>query len=196
MSNLMFDTEKRLAPALRAGDLEGCERAAGDVLRSLPESPFHLVLALPIANDPSDAARHFDRFFEYEAKRITIKAAYTEMNGFAINPDRWYCSLFAYEEDGGHSDYDWLADWQSEDFEDFEIDGLEPLQKVYASEAFGNEKHQDACGLCDLLVVIKFQRFMEQAAARMRRLEFPLYATAHDWEFIAAFQPSRTQRAN
>ncbi|NET33843.1 MAG: hypothetical protein F6K19_17790 [Cyanothece sp. SIO1E1] len=50
------------------------------------------------------------------------------MNGFDINPDRWYCDLFTYDTDGGIDDFDWLSDWQSEYYQDYTITGLEDLQ--------------------------------------------------------------------
>ena len=183
-------TMKRVLPDLRRGDLAAVERGIAEQLRTLPRSPFHLVLDLNITNEPGDAARHFDRFFERAARRFAIAAAYTEMNGFEINPDRWYCDLFAYDKDGGHDDYDWLSDWQSERFGEYEINGLEELQAVYDSDAFGNDAYCDAEEECGLLVVAKFQRFVSEAAGMMRKLQFPLYVTAHGREFIAELRPS------
>lgn len=121
-----------------------------------------------------------------------VMAVYTEMNGFDINPDRWYCDLFAYESDGGTDDFDWISDWQSELFEDYTITGLERLQAVYASKAFHNPANEDARYLSSLLVVTKFQRFMQVAAARMTDLRVPLYVTAHDFDYIARVTPGKT----
>lgn len=113
-----------------------------------------------------------------------MAAAYTEMNGFCINPDLWFCDLFAYHQYGGHDDYDWLADWQSEESGSFVIEGLEPLQAVYASDAFRDKRFADASMLTDLLVVIKFQDLIRRASRHMQELRFPLLATAHDYDFI------------
>ena len=109
--NLFFQTMERLAPQLRAGDLAGCEAAswAGHASRRTP--PLHIAADLAIANDPAEAARRFDDFYRAESGRIPIRAVYTEMNGFDINPDRWYCDLCAYTADGGLDDFDWLSDW-------------------------------------------------------------------------------------
>lgn len=190
MPNLFFATMERLTPALRRGDLEACEQEVAKEIRVLPATPFHIVLDLSISNDPADAAVHFDRFFREESARIPIAAAYTEMNGFDINPDRWYCDLFAYTADGGHDDYDWISDWQSEQFDDYTINGLERLQDVYASKAFREKANRDASDMSSLMVVVKFQRFMRQAAVHMKQLRFPLYVTAHDFDFIAAVRPN------
>jgi hypothetical protein len=189
--DLFFRTMERLTPQLRAGDFAGCESAVVDVLRALPLSPFHIAADLSIANDPADTARHFDRFYHAESKRLAVKAVYTEMNGFDINPDRWYCDLFAYSADGGLDDFDWLSDWQSEPFEEYTITGLEPLQAVYASEAFRDPANSEACYMSSLVVVAKFQRFVQRAAGLMTQLRVPLYVTAHDYDdYIARLVPS------
>jgi hypothetical protein len=187
--DLFFDTIDRLTPQLRAGDLAACESAAVDTLLALPKSPFHIAAQLAIANDPSDIAAHFNRFLVSESARFDIRAVYTEMNGFDINPDRWYCDLFAYNTDGGLDDFDWLSDWQSEYFQDYTITGLETLQAVYASTAFHEEQHRDAAYLAGLVVVAKFQRFMQVAVTSMNQLHVPLYATAHDYDYIARIVP-------
>ena len=85
-----------------------------------------------------DMAKHFDQFFLTQEQRSKIAAAYTEMNGLDINPDRWYCDLFAYDSYGGHDDHDWLCNAPSERSEEYVIKGLEPLQAVYASDALEN----------------------------------------------------------
>jgi hypothetical protein len=187
MSDILFQTMQQLEPFLRAGELEVCETTIIEKIRQLPRSPFDISLEIEISNDPADAAKHFDDFFDAEARRITISAAYTEMNGFDINPGLWYCDFFAYTMYGGHGDYDWLANWQSESSQHYPICGMEALQAVYASDAFGEKSFRDAADLSSLLVVIRFQEFIRCAAARMRLLRFPLLATAHDFDFIAEF---------
>lgn len=187
--DLFFQTMERLMPQLRAGDLVGCESAACDILRALPKTPFHIAVDLAISNDPVEAAQHFDDFYQAESERISVQAVYTEMNGFDINPDRWYCDLFAYTADGGLDDFDWLSDWQSESADEYTITGLEPLQAVYASKAFRDPANADACYMSSLVVVTKFQRFMQRAAERMSTVRSPLYVTAHDYDYIARLAP-------
>lgn len=190
MANLFFDTMDRLSPNLRAGDLSSCEREVVELLESLPPSPFHIATSLSIGNDPADAARHFDMFLAREQTRFPIAAAYTEMNGFDINPDRWYCDLFAYSRYGGHEDYNWISDWQSAPFDDFQINGLEKLQAVYADKKSLKPEHRNAGNITSLLVVVKFQRFMVCATEQMTELNFPLLSTAHDFDFIAEHAPN------
>ena len=189
MSNISFELQDQLSPILRAGDLAQCERIVAARLAALPRSPFHTILNLAVTTPPTGAAEYFDEFFRQQP-RDKIKAAYTEMNAFDINPDLWFCSPFAYKRYGGHDDYNWLSDWQSEEFAHLPITGLETLQKVYASDAFGDERFEDACSVTSLLVVIRFQDLIRRAAPHMQELRFPLLATAHDYDFIYEVRPN------
>ncbi len=191
MSDSFFEMMNRLTPSLRAGDLDACERAVIAQMQSLPLSPFHIAIDVAISNDPFDAARLFDRFFHFEGLRINIAAAYTELNGFYINPKLWFCDLFAYTTYGGHDGgYDWLAHWQSETFPRYPIHGMEALQAVYASDAWGNKTFEASADMSSLLIVIKFQQFLKKTAPHMQRLGFPLLVTAHDFDFIAEVGPA------
>lgn len=184
MYELFFKLQIELTPVLRLGDLEDCEQTVINELMLLPDSPFHQVLELKISNSPIKVARFFDKYFNKISAHHTIRAAYTEMNGFSINPDRWYFNVFSYEQSGGHDDYDWLSNPQSVNDETITITGFEPLQKVYASKAFSDECYDDASSLTNLLVVIKFQALIKESARYMKELKFPLLATAHDYDFI------------
>ena len=161
MNSFLDEFQDHLVPILRSGDLDACERTVVEQIRSLPRSPFDLSIEVNISNSPADAARHFDRFFQVEAQKIAIAAAYTEMNGFYINPELWYCDVFAYTAYGGHAEYDWLSDWQTEGFPRYPIRGMEVLQAVYASRAYGEKSFRDAENMSSLLVVISFSSSYE-----------------------------------
>jgi hypothetical protein len=185
MGELAYDLERRLLATLRKGDLARCEKRIATTLESLPKSPFQIATGLSFSNMPRAVAAYCDAFFQREAKRFPIAAAYAEMNGFDVNPQRWHFSLFAFAEYGGHTDYDWLADWQSEDDEKpLTLTGLERLQKVYAGPALKKPEFRDAAQLTSLLVVVKFQELINRAAEHMQHRHFPLLATAHDYDFI------------
>lgn len=96
MVDLFLQTMSHLEPVLRAGNLEACEKTVVEKIRQLPRSPFDLSIEVDISNDPANAAKTFDDFFGKEAERIRIAAVYTEMNGFDINSDLWFCDFFAY----------------------------------------------------------------------------------------------------
>lgn len=184
MSNIFFELQDQLLSVLRAGDLAQCERVVATRLAQLPRSPFHIILDLSITTKPLDLAAGFDEFFQQVGASFKIGAAYTEMNGFDINTDLWFCQPFAYKSYGGRDDYDWLSDWQGETEGIIPIKGLEALQEVYAGDAFRDEQFDDACSVTSLLVVIRFQDLIRRAASHMRELRFPLLATAHDYDFI------------
>jgi len=184
MSNISSELQDQLEPLLRAGDLAQCERIVSARLAGLPHSPFHIILDLSITTDLKGVAAVFDEFFQEQGARFKIAAVYTEMNGFDINTDLWYCEPFAYEQYGGHENYNWLSKWQGETEDGIAIMGLEALQEVYAGAAFRDERFRDARSVTSLLVVIRFQDLIRRAALHMRELRFPLLATAHDYAFI------------
>ena len=78
-------TADDLRDHLRRGDLDHCIRHVSDVIRTRPDSPFHLVLEVDFTNDPTEVAAHFDQFVTEQQGKLA--ASYTETNGFFINPD-------------------------------------------------------------------------------------------------------------
>lgn len=177
-------------PLLRRGDLEGCAAIVEKAFRGLPKSPFHVALTLEISNDPKHAASYFDKFYRLESKRYKVAAVYTEMNGFDINPGAWYCDAFAYAKDGDPHDLNWLAYWDNERFREYPILGLEELQTVYATYAYKNKDGYEAEYLCNLVVLNKFQRFMQRAYEKMNYVRVPLHVTMHESSLIATLKTS------
>ncbi|MFX1238852.1 MAG: hypothetical protein ACFFAS_07230 [Promethearchaeota archaeon] len=100
---------KELQPHLLKAEIDYCIKRTCEELNKLPDSPFHIVTSLDFTNDPEKVAKFIDKFVKKEQNKFTIKAIYTETNGFDINPYEWYFELFAYDTHGGHDDYDWLA---------------------------------------------------------------------------------------
>jgi hypothetical protein len=183
-----FDIAEELFPKVKIGDTEAAVARVSEVLQSLPLSPFHRILDLHFTNRPEDVAAHFDSFIRAQKAKFKLGAVYTETNGFDINPDRWYFDLFAYRKYGGSDDYDWLSDWDSEDYPGLTLTGLEVLQAVYDSDAFQDETFEQAREFCSLLVVSKFQDLVRRSVLFMRELDVPLLATSHDYDFIAEFR--------
>src|SRR5687767_5889626 len=144
MSDLFFQLQTELEPTLRSGNLRQCDEHIAGVLRGLPTSPFHIALDLHFTNPPDEVGKQFDAFFLRERSRFSIAAAYTETNGFDINPDRWYFDFFAYDAYGGTDDFDWLSDWTSDSWPEMTLTGMETLQAVYASDAFQDRSNNDA----------------------------------------------------
>lgn len=175
-----YTIAKQLQPFLRKNDFAHCETVIYDTLSHDPNSPFNFAMQSHFNNDPKTVAASFDQFFEREQKKYKIAAAYAEMNGFNINPDRWYFDLFAYKLFGGHDDYDWLSEWDSDDAGHITLTGMEKLQHVYQTENLSNTN----AGIASLLVLVRFQQLIHAAIPFMKNKNFPILVTAHDYEFM------------
>lgn len=184
MHDLLFKMQSQLEPVLREGNLAACIDRVCSEMKRLPDSPFHVALSARVTNPSREVSKHFDAFFRKEGARFSIKAAYTETNGFDINTDLWYFDVFAYSSYQGVEDFDWISDWQSEYCQPMPITGFESLQKVFASDAFADDRFSDACDLAGFIFTLRFQELIQRAAQEMQLLSFPLLASAHDSDFI------------
>jgi hypothetical protein len=173
----------RVLPLLQEGRFAAAEGVLTQWLLARPETPFHAVARLDVTTPPADCARFFDAF----ATRVPkLAAIYTEMNGFTINPDRWFCDAFGFAEHGGDDGYDWLGDFHacSADAEgSLVITGLEPVQAAFAEWKAGGAKttDEDTVHLAETLVIVKFQRMLQRARPLMKKVKCPLLASAHDY---------------
>lgn len=193
-----FEIAEQIDPELRKGNLNVCINRVTEELEKLPESPFHSVVNFRFTNKVQDIADYFTNFIRKEKERIDIKAIYTETNAFDINPDWWLFDLFAYEKYGGHDDYEWLADWQSEEHESMTLTGLEAIQEVYAKYDEGeydegeydedDNDYSNTRDICSLLIVLYFQDIIRNSAALIKDLNVPILATAHEYDFIYEYR--------
>ena len=186
-----FELAAELTPSVQHGDTSTAITRISEKLRMLPSGPYHSILHLDFTNSPQNVSSHFDRFIEAQKGRHSVAAIYTETNGFDINPDRWYFDVFSYKEYGGHDDYDWLAHWDSDNWIQMTLTGMEPLQAVYEADIRADKAHQVAREYCSLLVVAKFQDLVRRSIPFMQELNVPLLATGHDYDFIAEFSELR-----
>jgi hypothetical protein len=189
---------------LRQGDLAYCINHVSQIIRKLPDSPFHHVLAVDFTNDPIEVAKHFDQFVVEQSEKVRFVAIYTETNGFYINPDRWYFEIFGCPTYGGHDNYDWLSKYCAYYQPSITLTGMESLQQVYQqiedSETYkilsygGDPKVEQirvANDFSDLLVVLRFQDLIRRSAAYMGQVKVPVLATSHDFDFIYEINPSQ-----
>ena len=172
------------------GKLTACITLLEDGLRSLPATPFHAVLGRDFLSQTGEAAEYMIDFHRTASARKKVGGLYFEMNGFAINPDRWYCDGFAYRKAGGGWDLDWLAKWDAETVQPFMLKGMGPVQEAFA-ELYGRIKEplvvQMAGELAEYLITARFMELIAAAHKAAKRRHgglkgLPVLATAHDWE--------------
>lgn len=174
-------------PRLRAGDIGSAEQSLLRLLQATDPSPYHLVGELEITTPAREVARYLDDFAKVARSKHGLAAMYCEMNDFTINTGGWYFHAFGFSEDGGRDDYDWLGDFLSDSGEPQVIKGLEPLQTVFAESLIDRERgFEQARQLCEALVMVKFQKALQEARPFMKNRDVPLLSAAHDYsEFIA-----------
>lgn len=188
-----FEIAEQIEPELREGNLDSCIKRVIEEFKTLPKSPFHSVVNLRFTNKVQEIADYLTNFIRKEKERINIRAIYTETNAFDINPDRWLFDLFAYEKYGGHDDYEWLADWQSEEHESMTLTGLEAIQEVYAKYDEGEydedaNDYSNTRDICSLLIVFYFQDIIRHSATLIKDLNVPILATAHEYDIIYEYR--------
>lgn len=183
-----LDLAGELENPLREGDLDEYVKRVSEAILGMPVSSFHLVLQLDFNNDPSEIANHFETFFQKVPAEIELKAIYAEMNGFYINPDRWYFELFGYKSYGGHDNYNWLAFSDTSYAPTVTLTGMEMLQKVYIEESRTSSRVK-VRDYADLLVVLRFQQLISRSVKHMQKVTVPILATAHDYDFISETKP-------
>jgi len=177
-----------LQSKLHDNRMADCETTLLDSLASTKKTPFHIVSDLEITSDPVNIAAFIDHFFLIESSQYEVRALYAELNSFDLKANRWYCNVFAYDQDQGGHDFDWLYEFEAEESEDYDIHGMEPLQAVYASDAAQHPRYQEAMYLTNLAVIVKFQRFMQQAMQQMSMVNVPIYVSARDFDFVVRLE--------
>jgi len=174
-----------IVPLLDACQFAQAEERLAGWMSALTEGPWHVAITpgMAITTPPSAVASLLNAFVAEAAKQQKPKALYAEMNGFDINPDEWFFSVFAFVEDGGREEFDWLGDFYASTDERCIITGLEALQAVYqrwmSEGAAFPHGHDGAREIANTLVIVRFQRLLQEALA-LTRIRVPLLASAHD----------------
>ena len=174
------------------GRLEACIASLEDGLRALSPTPYHAVLGRSFLHQLQQAAEYIAGFHRDASGEIKVRALYFEMNGFAINPKRWYCDGFAYANAGDIWDLEWLADWQAQTQEQLTLTGMEPVQDAF--EGVYSDHSQPlavrlAGELAEHLVTARFMQLFaeahEVAKHKYRHLEkVPVFSTTHEWDTV------------
>ncbi|MBF0231357.1 MAG: hypothetical protein HQK63_17485 [Desulfamplus sp.] len=186
-----FEIASKIQPYIKEDDIDSSINIVVNELEKIPNTPFHNVVNCKFRNRPEEIADHIADFIQKEREQIDIKSVYIEMNDFDINPDIWFFDIFAYKIHGGHDDYDWLANWHSDNYSSIALTGLEELQKIYENyedgryeEEENEEDYSNARDLASLFIVLYFQKLIKEAAALIDNLRIPILATAHGYDLI------------
>lgn len=186
-----------IEPFLHQGDIDYCINHVSNIIRSLPQSPYHHVLEVDFTNDPAEIAAEFDRFATERQDKIEFKAIYTATNGFFINFDLWYFEI------GGHPVSSTNDTSLSCYDKKITLTGMESLQdiyqriwdsKVYDILSYGGDPEVEQLRIindfCDLLVVLHFQNLIRRSTPFMQTVKVPIFATAHEYDFIYSINPA------
>jgi hypothetical protein len=175
------------------GKLIACISLLEEGMRALHKTPYHDVLGRDFLHQTNPAADYLIKFHRNASEKIDVAAIYFEMNGFTINPDRWYFDGFAYETAGDIWDLDWLASWDADTENDqFTLTGMESVQEAFA-RCFCDESQplsvKMAAELADHLVNARFMQLIAAAHYVAKRScqaldGLPVLATAHDWDTV------------
>jgi hypothetical protein len=182
---------RRLREYLGRGELDFCIQVITKIIRGLPSSPFHLVLDIDFTNDPVEIAALFDHIFITYSQQCLAQAIYAGMNGFYINPDRWYFEIDPCSGDG----FGVLKN-------NFTLTGMEELQKVYQEIdeqntflplSYGHDPDLELLlatrDICDLLVVYRFVDLVRRSAVFMTQVNIPIITDAHDYDLLYPVVP-------
>jgi hypothetical protein len=175
------------------GKLRQCIRSLEDGLRFVKETPYHAVLGRDSLHHLEDVAQFIADFFQSASRKSPLGAMYFEMNGFTINPDRWYFNGFAYENGGDIWDLTWETDWLTpwdHETDDFTLIGMEPVQSAFGGLFCDEEQPlgvKIAGEITEHLVVARFNELIGAAHSVAKdscpQLDgFPVLSTAHDWD--------------
>ncbi len=175
------------------GKLAACIECLEEAMQALRKTPYHEVLGLDFLHQTDAAAEYLAEFHREASDKFSVAAIYFEMNGFTINPDRWYFDGFAYKTAGEIWDLDWLAEWDADtDNEQFTLTGMELVQEAFA-KCYGDEDQplsvKMAAELADHLVNARFMQLIAAAHASAKESDdaldgLPILATAHDWDTV------------
>ena len=184
----------------QSGDHLGAVRLLEDYIAADKRRPFSGLVGHSFSNSSDSIIAELNRFISHCETTFRIDSLYLEMNGFDINPDRWYVDFFGYDHYSTvEDDLDWLCDWQSPDFPSMTLIGLEDVQRdfdCYHEKRMYKDKsykalYETACNL----VMSKFVLLIEDTL-RSRNLvkPIPVLATAHDFEPLGRFEPEMNEQ--
>jgi len=159
-----------------------------ELMKGCEDKTFNSLIELDFTNSRDQIQNSISTFYSECNKLFDVKAIYLEMNGFDINPNRWFFDFFGYAnlpQDG--DSLDWLAYWQSPDYPSMTLSGLESIQSLYfnyvTKKLYKDDDKKFNEELATLLVMAKFCKLIAESTNDMN-LGVDIYATAHDFDII------------
>jgi hypothetical protein len=128
----------------RKSDITGAIGFLEERLAKETVNRFKGLVGNGFTNTPRNILDAINKFIDACSKKFPIKAVYLEMNGFDINPHRWYFDSFGYASYGANpDDLEWICKWQSSDWPQVTLKGLESIKgdfEWYHAKENGNDK--------------------------------------------------------
>jgi hypothetical protein len=191
-TSLWHDVHSRFA----RNDVPSAVELLEQFLRGQESQRFSCLSGLSFSNSGAEILSEINAFVGANSAQFDVKAVYLEMNGFDLNYDRWYCDFFAYAEyELDVDETDWLCEWQSGDWPQYELLGLEPAQEAFAWYHGDRiwESQPELLPVYEasmLLVMAKFAALIGSSLKCGKLIRpIPVLATAHDFESIARYAP-------
>ncbi|UOG76520.1 hypothetical protein MTX78_07945 [Hymenobacter tibetensis] len=183
-----FEYSEAINPYLEEAKFDQAIQFAKSKLAAVPASPFHSVLDKSMLSLADGLCSWIDDFYNAIASNSSIQALYFELTEFDINTEVWSIEGFAYAQDGGLEDPEWLTDI-AEDWiatPAFVITGYEELQQAFEEDADDEEEAKD---WCEQLVIAQYMQLVYIAHQRARTQNLPwakisVYYTEHGYDFI------------
>lgn len=142
-------------------------------------------------NNEQELLKSLETFIQEDCVVNEIKAIYVEMNGFDINPDKWFFNFFGYKAfETDLDDLDWICEWDWESDSYVVLTGMERTQKAF--ETFINSpeiqnSEEENKEICLLLVLTKFINLFERTLKKSALPEqYNFFYTAHDFDTLGS----------
>jgi hypothetical protein len=178
------------------GDVPAAVEFLEQFITSREAQRFSCLPGTSFSNSKALVISEINRFVEATNAQFDVKAVYLEMNGFDINYDRWYFDFFGYTDyEPGAEETDWLCEWQSKEWPQFKLSGMEHAQEAFAwyhgEKIYRSQPELEPVYEASMLLVMtKFAAFIGsslKSGALVRPI--PIFATAHDFDSIAKYGP-------
>lgn len=186
-----FEFSEAVNPHLKRGHFAEAVRIAESSLSALPASPFHTIIGRPLLNQADRLCSWIDEFYTAVGGNHPIAALYFELTEFDINTDVWCIDGFAYTQDEGLDDLEWLSEPSAGHTADlpFIVTGYEALQQAFEEVESDSDELQDAQDWSEQLVIIRYMELIHAAhkLAQQKELAWsrlPLYCTEHGYDFV------------